>query len=817
MITPSQMASITLQVMSVLNTSPVVLQLIAEAKGMLTCEPGYDRPMTSALQAVRAYQGVPAQPGSEGLLVSETRFIRPHYAAAQLVGHPMAEVLYEARHDLLGAVRYGAAYIGAAPVMMGDRDQRVSWTESAKARLEGVDAQLRALQPETVRGVLQPGSSIALWHVFVQAMGWPDGHFVTQLCTGFPCIGDYPDSGVFRASEEPAEKVYDELDHDSHNRAVANCLRRQGADPRMDHILERVTAKTRSEVVKGVAKGPLTMTGVIRELGTGVVRVLHRFGVEQGVEEDGVTPKVRPCDNAKTSLTNKCLGTHETISCEQPTFPVLTAALYGAACREAGLPFCPMQHSTDDVELAYRRMAAAHPEVTVVAIWDTDLKDVAYYTMKGHNFGLKAAVLSFNRHSQLIVAVARRFFGVACGAYFDDYDVTEPVQFGRSGKRILHFLHKKLGVPLAGGTKDVDPAAANAFLGVVVDLRNAHEGVAYIRSKVSRVAGMIATMETCAETGTVTYGTLRTLVGKLEYTSGSAVNGRLGRAALSTIRSLLKQRRAMPNSARSDEASLVLTPLVLAALAFYVQVLPLLRARKFHLERRVVRPPVIVYTDAMYAANAAVPARIGIVIYDPEDPETRHWVPSSPGGSSGEWVCSPTWRHSSLIISPELLSQFDAREQYVGQLEVLAAVATYTSRPEQLRDRDVIHYIDNTGAMNGITKGYSRDDDSARLIHVCHAMMSAIGVNVWFEYVASGANIADLPSRGEFELLHELGSIEFEIITPVIKADWLEAYRVAYDRYAPKRTGAEKRTARAIEVEVSRMRSERRRKRARTE
>jgi hypothetical protein len=119
--------------------------------------------------------------------------------------------------------------------------------------------------------------------------------------------------------------------------------------------------------------------------------------------------------------------------------------------------------------------------------------------------------------------------------------------------------------------------------------------------------------------------------------------------------------------------------------------------------------------------------------------------------------------------------------------------------------------------MNGITKGYSRDDDSARLIHVCHAMMSAIGANVWFEYVGSGANIADHPSRGEFELLLEYGSIPFVTVLPEIKADWLKAYREAFDRYAPKRTGAEKRTAAAIKTEVDRLRSARGNKRRRTE
>ena len=65
----------------------------------------------------------------------------------------------------------------------------------------------------------------------------------------------------------------------------------------------------------------------------------------------------------------------------------------------------------------------------------------------------------------------------------------------------------------------------------------------------------------------------------------------------------------------------------------------------------------------------------------------------------------------------------------------------------------MIHFIDNTGAIFGIAKGYSADLDSARLISVFHTLNAVLGANVWFEYVASAANIADLPSRGELELL----------------------------------------------------------------
>ena len=52
---------------------------------------------------------------------------------------------------------------------------------------------------------------------------------------------------------------------------------------------------------------------------------------------------------------------------------------------------------------------------------------------------------------------------------------------------------------------------------------------------------------------------------------------------------------------------------------------------------------------------------------------------------------------------------------------------------------------------------------------------------------------------------------------PVIKAGWLEAYRAAFEGFAPRRTSVEKRTARDIQTEVCRLRTLRRAKRARTE
>ena len=151
------------------------------------------------------------------------------------------------------------------------------------------------------------------------------------------------------------------------------------------------------------------------------------------------------------------------------------------------------------------------------------------------------------------------------------------------------------------------------------------------------------------------------------------------------------------------------------------------------------------------------------------------------------------------------------REQYVGQLEVMAGVAAFTSRPEQFRGRDVILFIDNTGALFGLAKGYSGDDDSARMIHAFHSVLAAIDCNVWLEYVQSGANIADQPSRGDVALLLSLGSIAFDMQLPPVGGDWSATYKAMFCRLAPRPTAGVKRARAVVQSHVDELLAQRRR------
>ena len=98
--------------------------------------------------------------------------------------------------------------------------------------------------------------------------------------------------------------------------------------------------------------------------------------------------------------------------------------------------------------------------------------------------------------------------------------------------------------------------------------------------------------------------------------------------------------------------------------------------------------------------------------------------------------------------------------QYIGQLELMYAVAPYTSRPSLFRGRQVIHFIDNTSACAALVKGYSRAIDSGLIVNAFHAINLGLRADVFFEYVRSAANPADLPSRDAIgELMSLLESV----------------------------------------------------------
>ena len=64
--------------------------------------------------------------------------------------------------------------------------------------------------------------------------------------------------------------------------------------------------------------------------------------------------------------------------------------------------------------------------------------------------------------------------------------------------------------------------------------------------------------------------------------------------------------------------------------------------------------------------------------------------------------------------------------------------------------------MDNQGALAALVHGSSRDEPISRIAHATAASALELNAAVWFEFVPSEENIADLPSRHDERLAARL-------------------------------------------------------------
>ena len=591
----------------------------------------------------------------------------------------------------------------------------------------------------------------ALFAAVAEAFGL-DPTLVNMLLLGAQSVGEVQPSGVWLPCEVEASLRFDELDHAHWNEWLLNSITERGlaASGEAASDAEAVWKKTLSEEDKGFIRR-VSRADLDARYGHGNWRAIRRFGIWQG-------GKIRCCENCTESGHNAASSFKEKLWCETADLPARIAAAFAGELGESEA--FGMQMGTDDMEAAYRRVLVAAPQHSIVAVWDTEAQEVALFSMPGFNFGLHSAVLQYNRVSHFIAEAVRRIGAVAAGNYYDDFVVCEPSWARGSGQSFLTFAMAELGYP-ASEEKHVPMASSAVFLGVRADFSEFERTRAVLLSAdTMAVKDAGSVVQTALRTGHMTSAVAGKLAGQLAFMTGWAAH-RVGRAALQPL-----YRRAQESLVSA------LTPALEQALGFFGA---LLASAEGLPKRRVscraaARPTVLVWSDASAEESAEELGRLGFVVLFPAERVGGVDVPER-------------WVHATAAVPPELTACFRARKQYIGLYEQVAAVAVYQTLGAELTGRRVVHFIDNQGAMAGLAKGYAREVDSARVVHAFHAWNAGARVSVWFEYVRSKANIADLPSRNEFAVLREMGSELVEMQLPEVgswdagAAAWMEGGR----------------------------------------
>jgi hypothetical protein len=105
-------------------------------------------------------------------------------------------------------------------------------------------------------------------------------------------------------------------------------------------------------------------------------------------------------------------------------------------------------------------------------------------------------------------------------------------------------------------------------------------------------------------------------------------------------------------------------------------------------------------------------------------------------------------RYVSSAICPKDIEESFARGGYIiNQLELLAILTALLTFPELFRNRRALWFVDNCSALSACVHGYADKFDMAKMANSVRLALCSRGVQSFFDWVPTDANIADTTSR----------------------------------------------------------------------
>ena len=108
----------------------------------------------------------------------------------------------------------------------------------------------------------------------------------------------------------------------------------------------------------------------------------------------------------------------------------------------------------------------------------------------------------------------------------------------------------------------------------------------------------------------------------------------------------------------------------------------------------------------------------------------------------------------------DVLSFFSPRgDNQILRLELLAIALGLVTFGNSLRDRSIRVFSYNVGSEHAARRGSARSFDHGCIVHSLWKRSLHLKAPLWIERVPTKENLADLPSREKYELLHAMGAI----------------------------------------------------------
>ncbi len=316
-----------------------------------------------------------------------------------------------------------------------------------------------------------------------------------------------------------------------------------------------------------------------------------------------------------------------------------------------------------------------------------------------------------------------RSFNLAAAPYFDDFPFAVPRADASSVHRTFKKATRLLGWKRQGEKEKGGWRRKFVALGALFNIsrlrRRTH---LVVESKPGRREKAVTVIDHAVAANAITKPMVDSLRGQLSFAQ-SQLFGRLGG---SVFRALDGLERTRPAGLKARLASLR------TQLGAFFELPP--RRVRCGRERR----PVIIMTDGAAEGAHFEEVGVGALMFDPVSASAEFF------GGRLDAATVRRWR---------VAGQDQVIEQGVAWRVVLSRLAW----GDVLKHRTCIHFIDNEGVRLGFLRQVASHPVTAELQERFWMAEAALGCHTWLERVDSGSNIADAPSRLDFELMLRLG------------------------------------------------------------
>ena len=542
-----------------------------------------------------------------------------------------------------------------------------------------------------------------------QAVSFHDCACVDMFRHGAPLYGSLPRSGNGVTVEPSADAAAapQVCECAARNTKLVKRLRE---DPHADTLFDQTVA----DAELGRMSAPIP----IDQLDTAEVMLASRFSVVQGTRANGM-PKVRAVDDETAAGLNPvCIPTEKL---KVHGIDRLRALIHFFVTTIGCLP----ELFKGDIDAAYRRIPI-RPEHRWTA-WVVFRHQGTTFASnhKSMMFGAVAAVHAWDRVGSLLVYLLRALLKIPALRYVDDFFSADRPECAAHAKVLFARLIRVLLGSSALAEHKLAHGPRLDILGLSVSFDHKGIWLQPMKEKVTKWSQRIRGFLLAAR---MTRGDASKLAGALSWAAQNSFR-RLGRAMLRPLFSHAKGKR----SGLQQPAKL--------CLEWWLEILTC-SLEQHQLWGDELRAPVHLFADAR-----GRPPRLAAVLLVDGRSFFSDWAPP-----------------------PELLECFRRRQdaQIMG-LELLAIALGLSTFADLITNRRVFVWSDNTGSEASTRKGTAKSWDHSCVVHCLWKRAALLSADLQVERVPTQENVADLPSREEYGLMHAIGA---EFVAPELHADF---------------------------------------------